>query len=82
MPLGEKFLEVPGISGVLTTLAWLVPHETAVVSARSVYTPQPRTMSLHANSGQYVSGSSYCVPSKGDIGDFNQSRVRIAVHDG
>ena len=25
-------------SGVLTALAWLVPHETAAVSARSVYT--------------------------------------------
>ena len=29
-------------SGVLTALAWLVPHETAAVSARSVYTIQPR----------------------------------------
>ena len=27
-------------SGVLTALAWLVPHETAAVSARSVYTIQ------------------------------------------
>ena len=35
-------------SGVLTTLAWLVPHETAAISASSVYTIQPRTMSLHA----------------------------------
>ena len=35
-------------SGVLTALTWLVPHETAAVSARSVYTIQPRTMSLHA----------------------------------
>ena len=35
-------------SGVFTTLAWLVPHETAAFSARSVYTIQPCTMSLHA----------------------------------
>ena len=35
-------------SGVLTALARLVPHETAAVSARSVYTIQPCTMSLHA----------------------------------
>ena len=35
-------------SGLLTALAWLVPHETAAVSARSVYTIQPCTMSLHA----------------------------------
>ena len=35
-------------SGVLTALAWLVPPETAAVSARSVYTIQPCTMSLHA----------------------------------
>ena len=32
-------------SGVLTALAWLVPHETAALSARSI---QPCTMSLHA----------------------------------
>ena len=37
-------------SGVLTALAWLVPHETAAISARSVYTIQPCTMSLHAES--------------------------------
>ena len=35
-------------SGVLTALQWLVPHETVAVSARSVYTIQPCTMSLHA----------------------------------
>ena len=35
-------------SGVLTALAWLLPHETAAVTARSVYTIQPCTMSLHA----------------------------------
>ena len=35
-------------SGVLTALAWLVPHETAAISARSVYTIQPCTLSLHA----------------------------------
>ena len=34
--------------GVHTALAWLEPHETAAVSARSVYTIQPRTISLHA----------------------------------
>ena len=28
-------------SGVLTALAWLVPQETAAISARSVYTIQP-----------------------------------------
>ena len=33
-------------SGVLTALAWLVPHETAAVSARSVYTIQPCTIQL------------------------------------
>ena len=36
-------------SGVLTALAWLVPHETAAISARSVHTIQPCTMSLHAS---------------------------------
>ena len=35
-------------SGVLTALTWLVPHETAACSARSVYTTQPCTMSLRA----------------------------------
>ena len=35
-------------SGVLKALAWLVPHETAAISARSVYTIQPCIMSLHA----------------------------------
>ena len=35
-------------SGVLTALAWLVSHETAAVSTRSVYTIQPCTVSLHA----------------------------------
>ena len=35
-------------SGVLTVLAWLVPHETAAVLARSVHTIQPCTVSLHA----------------------------------
>ena len=35
-------------SGVLTALAWLAPHETAAVSARSVYTIQPCTVSLQA----------------------------------
>ena len=35
-------------SGVLTVLAWLVPHETAAIAAHSVYTMQPCTMSLHA----------------------------------
>jgi len=31
-----------------TALAWLVPQETAAISARSVYTIQPCTMALHA----------------------------------
>ena len=31
------------LSGVLTALAWLVPHETAAVLACSVYTKQPCT---------------------------------------
>ena len=35
-------------SGVLTALAWLVPQETAAISARSVYTIQPCTVPLHA----------------------------------
>ena len=35
-------------SGVLTALAWLVPQESAAILARSVYTIQPCTMSLHA----------------------------------
>ena len=34
-------------SDVLTALAWLVPHETATVSARSVYTIQLCITSLH-----------------------------------
>ena len=33
---------------VPAVLTWLVPHETAAVLARSVYTIQPCTMSLHA----------------------------------
>ena len=32
----------------LTALTWLVPHDTAAVSARCVYIIQPCTMSLHA----------------------------------
>ena len=36
-------------SGVLIALAWLVPHETAAISACSVYTIQPCTMSFHTN---------------------------------
>ena len=35
-------------SGFLTALTWLVPHETAAVSAHSVFTIQQCTMSLHA----------------------------------
>ena len=35
-------------SGVLTALAWLVPHETVAILARSVCIIQPCTMSLHA----------------------------------
>ena len=35
-------------SGVLTAQAWLVPQKTAAVSAHSVYTLQPCSMSLHA----------------------------------
>jgi len=35
-------------SGVLTALVWLVPQETAAISAHSVDTMQPCTMSLHA----------------------------------
>ena len=35
-------------SGVLTALAWLVPHKTAAISVHSLYTIQPCTMSLHA----------------------------------
>ena len=35
-------------SGILTALAWLVPHETAAISVRSVYTIQPCTISLRA----------------------------------
>ena len=41
------FLNIYG-GGVLTALAWLVPHETAAVSAYSVYTMQPCTVSHHA----------------------------------
>ena len=40
-------------SGVLTALVWLVPHETAAISARSVYTMQPCIMSLHAKPHTY-----------------------------
>ena len=35
-------------SGVLTAMAWPVPHETATILVRSVYTIQPCTTSLHA----------------------------------
>ena len=35
-------------SGVFTALTWLMPHETAAVSASSVYTIQSCTLSLHA----------------------------------
>ena len=42
------------LRGVLTVLAWLVPHETAAVSARSVYTIHPCTVSLHAKSHTQV----------------------------
>ena len=35
-------------NGILTALTWLVPRETAAVSALSVYTIQPCTTSLHA----------------------------------
>ena len=34
-------------SGVLTALTWLLPHESSAISAQSVYTLQPCTMSLH-----------------------------------
>ena len=40
-------------SGVLTALAWLVPHETAAILARSAYTIQPCTMSPHAEPHTY-----------------------------
>ena len=40
-------------TGVLAALAWLVPQETAAISARSVYTIQPCTMSLHAKPYTY-----------------------------
>ena len=36
-------------SGALTALAWLVPHETAAISARSVYTIQPCTCHFMQN---------------------------------
>ena len=43
-----RFLNVHR-SGVLTALAWLVPHETAAnLGASSVYTIQPCSMSFHA----------------------------------
>ena len=45
--LNSAFLNIHR-SGVLTALAWLVPHETAAISVHSVYTIQPCTMSLHA----------------------------------
>ena len=44
----SAFLDVHR-GGVLTALAWLVPHEIAVVSARSVYTIQPCTMPFGLN---------------------------------
>ena len=46
-------------SGVLIALVWLVPHETAAISTRSVYTIQPRITSLHAK--PHTSGA--CVVS-------------------
>ena len=36
-------------SGVFTAPAWLGPHETATISARSVYTIQPCTMLILLN---------------------------------
>ena len=47
-------------SGVLTALVWLVPHETAAISARSVYTIPPCTMSLHAKREVHASLSVTC----------------------
>ena len=44
-------------SGVHTALAWLVTHETAAVSARSVYTIQPCSMSLHTSYSALLSKS-------------------------
>ena len=49
----SAFLNVHG-SGVLTALAWLLPHETAAISARSVYPVHPCTMSLHAEKATYI----------------------------
>ena len=46
--------------GVLTALAWLVPHETAADLVCSVYTIQPYTMSLHAKPHMYGAGVSSC----------------------
>ena len=48
LALSSAFLNIHQ-SGVLKMLAWLMPHETAARLARSVYTIQPCTMSLHAN---------------------------------
>ena len=44
----SAFFEYPPKWYILTALAWLVPQETAAISARSVYIIQPCTMSLHA----------------------------------
>ena len=45
----KKYIKKNAVVYVLTALTWLVPHESAAVSARSVYTMPPCTMSLHAN---------------------------------
>ena len=50
-------------SGVLTALASLVLHETAAISARSVYTIQPCTMSLHAKPHTSVSYTHLTLPT-------------------
>ena len=51
-------------SGVLTALAWLVPHETAAVFARSVYTMQLCTMSLHLLLVWQVTKKFHCLSGK------------------
>ena len=55
-------------SGVLTALAWLVPQETAAISARSVYTIQPCTMSLHAKPHTCMT---ICSPTFSTLSDKN-----------
>ena len=54
-------------SGVLTALAWLVPHETAAIAACSVYTIQPVIFSLSFLSVNVRGKSDVCLCAVGSV---------------